>query len=269
MTARVGRRAILFAVPGTTCPGAAGTFDLIDRAAGLRFPDVERHWAYTSAPIRRKLAAQGHPVPGPAEALAALARAGVTRLAVVSLHMTDGMEYGELAEVVADYRREQAGAVRVGLGPALMTDAAGWERAVRTMLAALPGTAGSRDRVVLVAHGSRELQAVNTLRTAAAIGARVDPRLTLAMMLGKPGLEETVAACREAAVPRVWLVPCLVAAGYSVRDEIAGAGATSWRAAFERAGIACTPVVKGLGEHADIVELWLEQAARLLDKLAE
>ena len=268
MTAAAERSAILFAVPGTSYPEAAADYDPIDRAAERRFPKVERRWAYTSAPIRRKLAAQGSPAAGPAEALAALAQAGATRVAVVSLHMTDGKEYRELAAVVEDLRRAPQGAPRARLGPALMSCESDWERAVRALLAALPETPGQGDRVVLVAHGSLERHAVRTLRAAAEIGARIDRRLSLAMMLGTPGLEETIAACRAAAPPRVWLVPCLVAAGYSVREEIAGTGEKSWRTAFERAGIACAPVVKGLGEVAGVVDLWMNQAGRLLDELA-
>lgn len=257
------RRAILFAVPGTTCPEASTTFAEIDGAARQRFPDAERHWTYTSAPIRRKLAAQGCPVPAPADALAALAQDGMERVAVVSLHMTDGMEFGELAEVVEQFRH--TGAMRVSMGRALMSGERDWERAVRAVLGELPGSPDAGDRIVLVAHGSREPRAVRTLQAAAAVCARIDPRLMLGMMLGAPGLDDTVRTCQTAGARRVWLVPCLVAAGYSVRDEIAGTGERSWRSAFERVGIACTAVTRGLGEYPGIVEIWVEEAATLLN----
>jgi sirohydrochlorin cobaltochelatase len=84
------------------------------------------------------------------------------------------------------------------------------------------------------------------------------------MILGKPGREAVVQECREAGVKKVWLIPCMVAAGYSAQEEIAGPGEHSWATALRRSGIEVVPVTRGLGDILGIVELWLEQAGDML-----
>lgn len=258
------RKGILFAVPGTTCPEARGVFDRITAAAVSRFPGVTVRWTFTSAPIRRKLVAQGLEAKNPGEALQALQAEGITQAAVVPLHLTDGMEFGELAETVIAFGRTPEARLKVTLGTALMASERVWLRALTAILEGLPETPGARDRVILVAHGSADPRAEKTLRGAVEGCRRVDPRMRLGMILGKPGREAVVRECLEAGVKKVWLTPCMVAAGYSAQDDIAGPGEHSWATALRRAGIEVVPVTKGLGDIAGVVDLWLEQAEGLL-----
>ena len=258
------RKGILFAVPGTTCPGAGGAFEWIHSAASRRFPGVELRWAYTSSPVRRKLAAKGIEVKCPGEALLAMQADGVTQVAVVSLHLTDGMEYSELAETVAGFGGQAGNRMNVVLGHALMANEADWCRALSVLLAALPDKPGDGERVILVAHGSTDPRAEKTLLAAAHVCRRVDSRLTLGMILGTPGREAVVRDCQAGGVKKVWLAPCMVVAGFTAQDDIAGSGEASWATALKRAGMEVVPVIRGLGEIEGVVEVWLDQAASLL-----
>lgn len=258
------RKGILFAVPGTTCPEARGAFDLISAAASLRFPGVDLRWAYTSAPIRRKLTAQGLPVNSPEEALTAMQAEGITQAAVVSLHLTDGMEFGELEETVAAFGRQPGLRMKAVLGFALMACEADWLQALDSILNGLPEKPGLHDRILLVAHGSTDSRAAKTLAAAALACRKVDPRLILGMILGVPERDEVVRNFSSDNVKKVWLVPCMVVAGYSAKEDIAGPGETSWATALTRAGIEVVPVVKGLAEFTGVVAVWLDQAAGLL-----
>ena len=260
------KQGILFAVPGTSSPDAKEAFETISITAARCFPGVALRWTYTSAPIRRKLAAQGIDAKSPAAALEAMQADGITRAVVVSLHLTDGMEFGELAETVTAYSRQAGNRMKVALGHALMACEADWARALSAILTGLPGKPGPEDRVILVAHGSTDTRAEKTLTAAALACRKVDPRLILGMILGKPGRDEVAAQCRHEGVKKVWLVPCMVVAGYSAKDEIIGPGENSWAAALTRAGIEVVPVNKGLGETPGVVEVWMEQAAGMLDK---
>lgn len=262
-------KGILFAAPGTSCPEGKAGYDQIGYAAARRFPGVEQRWAYTSAGIRRKLAAQGAPVRDPAEALSAMQVEGFTRVAVLSLHLTDGMEFGELAESVADLQRQAGNPMSVALGSALLTCEAHWRRALSALLADLPGKPGDQERVILVVHGSRDPQAEKTLTTAAQLCRVVDRRLILGMMLGTPGLDDVVSECRSAGVQKAWVLPCMVAAGYSAREDIAGPGERSWVSVLQRAGIETVPMIRGLGEVPGVVEIWMDTIERLLAEVAE
>lgn len=257
---------ILFAVPGTTCPEARRTLDQIERAAAGRFPGVALRWTFTSALIRRKLAAQGIEIKSPEAALTALQADGIAQVAVVSLHLTDGLEFGELAETVTAFDRQPANRMKVVLGYALMACEADWLKALAALWAGLPDKPGVQDRVILVAHGSEDPRAVKTLLAAARSCCKVDPRLTLGMILGASGREAVVGECQAAGVKKAWLVPCMVVAGYSAKDDIAGPGERSWASALTRAGIEVVPVTRGLGESAGVVSIWMEQAEGLLRK---
>ena len=265
------RTAILFAIAGTSCRPAMEVYNTISRAAALRFPGVEPRWCFTSAPVRRKLTAQGVPAPDPAEALAALQKDGFTRVAVQPLHLADGMEFGELAEVVEAWHNRPDAAMKLALGHTLLTSETDWRRTLEALLAELatdqalgPGRAGATDRIILVLHGSSDPRGAQTIARAVEISRAVDPRILLGMTLGQPNLAEVVRTCQAAGVKRVWLRPCFVVAGFSAKDDIAGAGAASWASTLTRAGIEVIPVVKGLGEVEAIVQIWLEAVEKLL-----
>ena len=269
MTPLRERKGILFAAPGTTCREAMVGYDQIGRAAADRFPGVDQRWTCTSAGVRRKLAAQGSPVKDPGEALFAMQAESFTRVAVLSLHLTDGMEFGELADTVAAVKRQQGNSMAVALGHALLTCEADWRRALGVLLAELPESPGDHDRIILVAHGSRDPQAGKTLMAAAQLCRVVDRRLMLSMMLGAPGLDAVVQDCVAAGVKKAWLLPCMVVAGFSAREDIAGTGERSWASVLRRAGVEPAPVIKGLGEIAGVTDIWMDRIERLLAELTE
>jgi sirohydrochlorin cobaltochelatase len=89
------------------------------------------------------------------------------------------------------------------------------------------------------------------------------------MMLGVPGLDDVVRDCQASGVKKAWLLPCMVVAGFSVREDIAGPGEQSWATALTRAGIEAVPVIKGLGEVDGVVAIWMDNLERLLAGLAD
>ncbi|MFZ4393989.1 MAG: sirohydrochlorin cobaltochelatase [Kiritimatiellia bacterium] len=293
------RTGILFATPGSTCHTAQGVYARINRTAAQRFPGVAPRWCFTSGPVRRKLTAQGLPAPDPQAALAAMQAEGLTRVVVMPLHLTDGMEFGELSEIVAAWASQSGASMTLALGRPLLTSESGWRYAIQALLAGLQDaqgqTRGSRgrspslpapdaaaqtegdassqaadpERIILVLHGSQDPQGRKTLEKAAQLCHTVDPRLLMGVLLGKPDLPDVVRACQSAGVKKAWLLPCMVVAGLSAREEVAGAGAQSWASVLQHAGIETVPVVQGLGEIPAIVQIWLDEIASLLGETAE
>jgi sirohydrochlorin cobaltochelatase len=259
-----GRGAILFAAPGTTCPEARVSYDTIARDAARRFQGVEQRWTFTSAGVRRKLAEQGQPVRNPAEQLAAMRTEGFTHVAVLSLHLTDGMEFNELAEAVGAVNQLPGNQMHTTLGLPLLTDETDWKRALAAIKAGLPALYGQHERVILIAHGSREARAIKTLEAAGRLCRSFDSRFILRMMIGKPGLGEVVGECEQEGVKKVWLLPCMVTAGYSARDEMTGPGDESWAATLARSHIETIPIIQGLGENEGIVSIWMDRLGRLM-----
>jgi siroheme decarboxylase len=257
------REAILFAAPGASSPGARAAYDRVDAAAACRFPGIERRWTYTSAGVRRKLADDGVTVSDPANALAALRQEGVTHAAVLPLHVCDGSEYRELAGAVA-----KEGGMKVALGRPLFAEDAELRRALAALLASVPASSPG-DAVILVAHGSRDPHVAGTFAAAAAACREISPRLLLGTILGEPSFASVLEQCRAQSVRKIWLLPCMAAAGPSSGADIAGPGAQSWKSRFERAGIESVPLLRGLGECPGVVDVWMDEAGNLLGRLTQ
>lgn len=267
MTVAPRRTGILFAAAGTSCPEARRTLEGIGHAATLRFPGIEHRWTYTSAGVRRKLLEQGGSVNAPEQALMAMQEEGFTDVAVVSLHLSGGVEYAELAAMVTTFTARGGELKKLALGPTLLSDEKSFRRVLDVLLTGLPSKLGPHEVAVLVAHGSQDSRVAGTLKSAALTCRQVDRRLMMGMMLGEPSMAEVVKECVAASVTKVWLVPLMVAAGYSAREDIAGLGEQSWKTAFKQAGLSCIPVLKGLGEYPEIVDVWMDQTKELLGTL--
>lgn len=261
-------KAILFAAPGTSSEGAASAFRNIDRMAGGRFGDVPRSWAYTSSGVRRKLARDGRQVDGPSAALVRLRGQGVTHIAVRPLHLTAGMEYGELREAVERATDGSDALAQALIGQPLLGTPGLLGGILENLLAEIPVDDADREALVLVGHGTRHPKGQAALLSAADFCRGLDRRVLLGAIMPPPGVADVMRECREQGVRRAYLVPFTIAAGYSAERDIAGPGPESWRTALEREGIACVPVLRGLGEYDGIVELWLDTVAGMLDRMA-
>ena len=259
---------ILFAVAGSSCPQAGAAFATIEQRARQRFPGLTLGWAMTSAGVRRKLAAQGRPADDVEAALARMREAGVSRLAVQPLHLVDGSEYSELATAVQTFAADPGRQNRVQLGRPLLESESDVGRTLDVLRHALSFEGDADEAMVLVAHGSEQPRAIAMLASAATACERRHARIFLGGMLGEPNMRHVVARCRAAGIKQVRLVPLFVAAGYAVRDEIAGQGVASWASQFTQTGIKCRPVIKGLGEYDEIVDIWLDRVDAMLTELA-
>lgn len=255
--------AVVFALPGTSSEEAAGPFRRMDELFGRRFAGMRRIWTYTSAGVRRKLEQSGKPVAGPAEALAGLRGEGVTHVAVKSLHLAAGMEYTGLRDLV-----QEGGFERIVLSVPLLDAPADFERTLRCLLTSLPTGVEEGDALLLVAHGSRSPEAQVAYAQAAAFCRQLDSRVLLGTLMSPPGLEDVLRACKAAGIRKLSLVPLMIVAGFSARNELAGSDPASWVSVLERAGIRSVPLIKGLGDHEDIVRIWLDDIERMLAELS-
>lgn len=260
-------RALLLAAAGTSSAEAAGALANIERLARARLPGIPIRWAYTSRGVLRKLAAAGRPVDAPDAALARLRAEGVRRVAVQSLHLADGMEYGELRNTVAAAGAAPDGLERIALGRPMLEDPGFFPAVTAALLRELPEPAAAGATVLLVAHGSRESQARPAYEAAAAFCRTLTPPVRLGTLLAPIPLERILRECRQLGATRACLVPLTIAAGSSATREIAGPDPASWQTALEKAGIACTTALRGLGDYDTIAQLWVDRAEALLGEI--
>ena len=143
-----------------------------------------------------------------------------------------------------------------------------FEHMIRSLLTALSVGADATEALLLVAHGSRQKEAQTAYETAAACCRLSDRRVVLGTLMSHPGLEDVMRECKTGGIKKLILAPLMIVAGFSARNELAGQGPDSWVSALDREGIRCAPRVKGLGDHDDIVEIWLDDVERMLIELS-
>ena len=272
---------VLFAASGTTCEQAQVAFKNTQNGFVRRFGGVANRWTYTSEGVRRKLEERGEPIDSPRDALTGLLKEGFTQVAVLSLHITPGVEYTRLKDVVLTCNDAPRTFDRVLLSDPLLASCSGsrpgvkdggenggsnsiLDRALNSLLGEVPIARKKQEALILVAHGSRQEEGVRSLESAAHRCKQLDSPVFLGTMSGRPGLDEVLANCRSNGVKKVYLAPFMVAAGYSARREMAGDNPGSWKSALQANAIECVPVIKGLGEYDGIVDIWMDRVGTIL-----
>lgn len=255
---------ILLVASGSTRSDARREYDAFERTAAARHPDAAIAWAFSAAPIRRKLAAAGIRAQDPASALSAMRSAGITHLAVQSLHVVPGPSVAALRRTVATWlraARAEGGPpppfAAIAFGEPLLSCPDDIERVVAGMLAGLPaGT--EQDALLLMGHGDAQGHTAATYRGVAEALRRAHPRAELATLSGQPAFDELLKTLAEAPPARVFLLPFTAVAGYHARVDLAGAQADSWASRIRALGIACIPMLRGLVAQPRVAEIWLQ-----------
>ncbi|MDR0826528.1 MAG: sirohydrochlorin cobaltochelatase [Desulfovibrio sp.] len=267
------RAGILLAAYGPGALAADRALALFAQLARERCPGFAVRWAFTSERLRGRLAAGGRKTDSVGKALARMAFERYSRVAVQSLHLIAGTEYGALEEEVLA-ARERCALERVSLGPPLLYEASDIARAAEALFAHLPLERRPWEPVVFMAHGAGHgggsaYAALETaLKTA---GAEQAGPILIGAVSGEGGLDtilERLGALEHAhAEKKVWLLPLLALVGKHAAEDMAGDKSGSWRNRIETAGFSCRTVLKGLVEYEGIAEIWLEHLNRALNEL--
>lgn len=257
------RPGLLLVAYGSAQATAQATYARVDAQVAARFPDLPRRWAYSSAYVRRALAAAGTPVDSPTIALGRLHDEGVTHLVAQSLHVVAGGEYEDLRELVHRHTGGRQGFRAAALGLPLLAGYPDLLRLVRVLLSTLPAEVSDDDAVIFAGHGTSHPADLAYVATDGLL-RDFDDRAMLATLEGYPTFDAVLAQCQDLKVPRAWLVPLLLAPGTHVTRDLAGTQPESWSSQLRAAGIAPHVVPTGLGDCPAVVEIWLDHLAAAL-----
>lgn len=276
--------AVVLAAFGSVEPRAIDTYRHIASQYRREFPDREVVIAFTSDSIRRHLALNGTPVPGPLKALAELHEQGIRDAVVQPLQIVPGSEFHELASLVMGFRgvRGKNAFSRLGLAHPLLAETADYEEVSR-VVGKLPGASmknssqsvyiiedtsidtkldsempktSVRAATVMMGHGTGHPADCSYARMAAIL-ERDHSDVFLGTIDGYPSLEDILARIRRAGVNKINLRPfLLVAGGHAVRD-MAGDDPGSWKSRLEDVGLEVRVFQQGLAESDDIVRIFI------------
>jgi len=261
------QNAILLAAFGSRLPGAEASLDAIRARAIELYPDYRVETALTSGTVRRHKGAHTRQGQSPEDILKGLAREGVTRLAVQSLHVIPGDEYKSLERVVDGLKGGAQGFERIELGRPLLGNAQDVRQVAQTLLTVLPPSRLPGQAVLLMGHGTRG-RANGVYQDLADELRALDPLVLIGALEAEPGLAAKVDELRALNVTKVHLMPLLFARGVHALRDMAGEGRNSWRAGLVRAGFACEAHLKGAGEHPALAGIWLDHLREAVDRLS-
>lgn len=259
--------AILLVAFGTSVPEARKAFDDMDAAVREAFPNVDIHWAFTSNIIRDKLAAEGQQTDSVPVALAKMLDAGVTRVAVQSLHAIPGEEFHEkLVRVVRGFGGD--GFKKLTIGQPLMSSDEDMAAVADALLATFGPQRAKGEALVFMGHGTHHPANIYYPGLQWYLDQR-DPLALVGTVEGTPGLEWIVARLKEKGATKALLVPLMSVAGDHARNDMAGDEDDSWKSELAAQGIAARPVLQGLAEFASFRALWLNHLRQAVAELDE
>jgi sirohydrochlorin cobaltochelatase len=251
------KKGILLVAFGSTVPEAQVSFENIDRSVKKAFPGVEVYWAYTSRIIIAKMAKEGKNLSTPVEALAAMMGEKFTHVAVQALHVIPGEEFHGLAQNVRRFEGMSKGIEKVSVGYPLLATSEDLQRVAEAIIKIIPPERKKKDAVVFMGHGTHHPADVYY----AALNYHVqkmDPNIFVGTVAGWPEIDDVIKDLKKGGLKKAYLMPLMSVAGDHARNDMVGPEENSWKSILEREGIKCEPVLKGLAEYQEFVDIWLD-----------
>jgi len=251
------KKAILLVAFGTSDPEAARAFELVEKRARERFPDVEMRWAYTSKMIRTKLSKQGKRLDSPETAFAMLMDEGYTHVAVLSLHTIPGEEFHELYQNARLFSQMAGGFQRVLMARPLLSSSKDMKAVAKALLNNISGRK-TGDAVIFMGHGTEHHPADAIYLAMNQVFQELDSNAYVAAVEGSNSLENVIPKLKKGKVKKVFLVPLMSVAGDHAKNDMSGDEPDSWKSILTEKGFKVESVLRGTAEIPEIVDVWLD-----------
>lgn len=259
------KKGILLAAFGSGSRQGESTLRLFDERVRVRFPGIPVRWAFTSVIMRKRLAAARKKTDSVLKALQKMWFEKYTHVAVQSLHIIPGAEYGDLMGD-GDAMQGPHGFAAVRVGTPLLAEDGDIERAASALLGHLPAARQPGEAVVYMGHGTRHPAEARYDALACVVQQR-DPLVHIGTMNGVCSIDQILPRLADAGVAKVWLQPLLAVVGRHAEEDMAGSAEHSWKSRIEAAGMTCAPVLRGTAEYGGFVDIWLDHLDRAVAAL--
>ncbi len=257
---------ILLVAFGTSVPEAQKALDNIDEKMRAAFPEIPVRWAYTSSMIRKKLTKEGKTLDSPETALSQMMEEGFTHVAVQSLHIIAGEEYHELVRNAKFFGQMAGGFRRIEIGLPLLGDHYDMEAVAGAIISRIPDKRTTSESVILMGHGS-EHPANAAYPALMHYLQQKDFNTFVGTVDSYPTIQDIIRMLAPKGVQRAYLMPLMAVAGDHARNDMAGDGPDSWKTILSKANIEAVPVLQGLGEYDEIVNIWIDHLREVVKRL--
>ena len=203
------------------------------------------------------MAKEGKHLVTPVEALAEMMGEKFTHVAVQALHVIPGAEFHGLVQNVRRFEGMSKGIEQVSVGYPLLATSEDLQRVAEAMIKIIPPERKKKDAVVFMGHGTHHPADVYY----AALNYHVqklDPNIFVGTVEGWPEIDDVVADLQKRRINKAYLLPLMSVAGDHARNDMVGPEENSWKSILEKQGIDSEPVLKGLAEYEEFVDMWLD-----------
>ena len=258
------KKAILAVSFGTTYPDTLRqTIAATEQALAQAFPDWEVRRAFTSGMIIRKLKQRdGVEIENVAQAMQRLEEEGFTHVAVQSTHVMHGEEYEKMLSQLEPFRLR----MKVSVGMPLLHAEEDYNAVAEALLNWLPPLEQD-EALVLMGHGTTHFANSAYAQMEHMLQSHCD-RVYLATVEGYPTLDSVKRQlAKRPEIRRLMLAPFMLVAGDHARNDMSGQE-DSWAAQLQAAGYPVRCILQGLGECAQIRELFVSHCRTAVEALA-
>lgn len=257
---------ILLMAFGSNLSHSKSTLAFFEQQVKKRFPEIPVRWAFTFPSLKKQYSEPKKNIHSLMNILNAMQHEQFTHIALQSLHVIAGMEYSDIVSKVTLWEKTRE-ALFIKIGPPLLTkDVASIKRVGEAMFACIPKTRNIEEPVVFMGHGNKYVVEDKYQALSKYVNKR-DPLVFLVTMTGQYRLEHILPLLQQKS-QKVWLLPLLSFVGKHVLEDMVGEQTTSWKSRIESLGLTCVPIVKGLVDTPEFVEIWIEQLMATMDILS-
>ena len=259
----------------------------IEKALAAAYPDWSVRRAFTAQIIINHVEARDDEyIDNMQQALDRAVENGVKNLVVQPTHLMHGAEYDELKEAVDEYADKFESVViaepllgEVGADAEAVNDDK--EKVAESITAAAVADAGYDDleaakedgtAFVFMGHGTSHTAKVSYSQMQTQMNDLGYDNVFIGTVEGEPedtACEAVIEAVKEAGYKKVVLRPLMVVAGDHANNDMAGDDEDSWKSQFEASGafdsVDCQ--IAGLGEIADIQQIYVDHTAAAIDEI--
>lgn len=246
-------RALLMVHFGTTHDDTREkTIDAINRKAREAFPEMAVREAYTSRIVMKRLAQRGVSKETPIEAMLRLRGEGYKNLIVQPSFVIDGKEMDMLR---SDVDRMRPFFDSITVSTPLLYSVEDCQKVCDVLVRHHPASDKQREHVLFVGHGTEGPATALYSQLDYLFRADGHPNYHVATIEGYPTQETAVDQIKAMKGRKVTLVPLLFVAGDHASNDID----IEWKSELEKQGFTVSVCLEGLGEVADIQQLYIEK----------
>jgi sirohydrochlorin cobaltochelatase len=271
MKSSANKDAILIMSFGTTYKETrAKNIDATINAIQKANPNLKVMTSFTSHIIIDRIKKkEGKTYPTPEEALKQLKNEGYTRVALVSLDIIPGIEYGYKRGV---YEQAKKDFKSVSLGTSLLY----WQGQedqrddIEDFIKALASdikTNSKDEAVLLMAHGTPQPANAYYSVIQAKLNEMGYDNVYVYTVEGWPNLETVMPKLKAKGIKKVKLQPIMMVAGDHATNDMSGDEPDSHKNIFKKEGFSVSVVLKGLGENTNIQNMYVARAKEAVDAL--